>query len=65
MDCSEPIKLTLADTLLTHLIRARDIAIRARFYDTNTRIEQAIGMVMLEARGFTRDYDEERCAKRG
>lgn len=65
MDRNEPIKLTLADTLLTHLIRARDIAIRAKFYDTNTRIEQAIGMVMLEARGFGPGRDEERCARKG
>lgn len=65
MDCGEPIKLTLADTLLTHLIRARDIAIRARFLETNARIEQAIGMVMLEARGFSPDQDDERYVRRG
>lgn len=65
MDCAEPIKLTLADTLLTHLIRARDIAIRARFHSTNTRIEQAIGMVMMEARGFNPEQDDDRCQRRG
>ncbi len=63
MTCDEPIKLTLEDSLLTHLVRARDLAMRAGFHDTNTRIEQAIGMVMLEARGF-RAHHEEGCSMR-